>query len=106
MPRAQRDVRPAVVRAIVPAIFISACVPSVVGAAHAFDQAISDFGFRHGVIAGYTALRTAVVLAFALFVLRRSPARRPARYPTAFIFCTLAMGSIVVVGLPNPSAPT
>jgi protein-S-isoprenylcysteine O-methyltransferase Ste14 len=93
-------------RAVVPAIFISICVPSVTGAVLQVIKAAGDPGIHHAAVAGYQVLRAVVAVAFAIFVLLRGPARTPSRDPRAFAWCTVAMGAIVVIGAPGASAST
>lgn len=68
------------------------------------EAAAGDPTLRTGAVAGYWALKLAVVSAFTYFVLVREPARRPARDPVAFAACAAAI--IAVVALEAPSKAT
>jgi len=53
--------------------------------------AVEQGGLGHWLIAGYGVLKLTVALAFTAFVVLRSPARRRAREPIAYLACAAAV---------------
>jgi protein-S-isoprenylcysteine O-methyltransferase Ste14 len=90
----------------VTAIFVALTVATALTAADAWGDALADPTLRAWAEAGYASLRTAVVLAFSVFVFTRGPSRRPARDPVAFAACAAAVGGIVLLQGPPESAGT
>jgi protein-S-isoprenylcysteine O-methyltransferase Ste14 len=72
---------------------------------HAGD-AIAESSARAWLIAGFWVLKTGVVAAFSWAVLRRAPAKRPAREPVAFAACTAAILGAVALRGPEGAAST
>jgi protein-S-isoprenylcysteine O-methyltransferase Ste14 len=87
-------------------VFIALTVATATGAVAAWGDAFADPALRAGAEAGYASLRTAIVLAFSLFVFTRGPSRRPSRDPLAFAACAAAVGGIVLLEGPPASAAT
>jgi protein-S-isoprenylcysteine O-methyltransferase Ste14 len=87
-------------------VFIALTVATATGAVAAWGDAIADLTLRAWAEAGYASLRTAIVLAFSLFVFTRGPSRRPSRDPVAFAACAAAVGGIVLLEAPPASAAT
>jgi protein-S-isoprenylcysteine O-methyltransferase Ste14 len=87
-------------------VFIALTVATAIGAVAAWQDAFSDPVLRSFAEAGYASLRTAIVLAFSLFVFTRGPSRRPSREPIAFVACAAAVGGIVLLEAPPESAAT
>jgi protein-S-isoprenylcysteine O-methyltransferase Ste14 len=90
----------------VTAIFLALTVATALTAAGAWGDAFADPTLRAWAEAGYASLRTAVVLAFSVFVFTRGPSRRPSRDPVAFAACAAAVGGIVLLQGPPESAAT
>jgi protein-S-isoprenylcysteine O-methyltransferase Ste14 len=88
----------------VTAVFVALTVATGTRAVGVWGDALADPALRVWAEAGYASLRTAVVLAFSLFVFTRGPSRRPARDPVAFAACAAAVGAIVL--LEGPPAGT
>jgi protein-S-isoprenylcysteine O-methyltransferase Ste14 len=87
-------------------VFIALTVATAIGAVAAWSDAFADSALRSFAEAGYASLRTAIVLAFSLFVFTRGPSRRPSREPIAFVACAAAVGGIVLLEAPPESAAT
>jgi protein-S-isoprenylcysteine O-methyltransferase Ste14 len=87
-------------------VFIALTVATATGAVAAWGDAIADATLRAWAEAGYASLRTAIVLAFSLFVFTRGPSRRPSRDPVAFAACAAAVGGIVLLEAPPASSAT
>jgi protein-S-isoprenylcysteine O-methyltransferase Ste14 len=85
-------------------VFVALTVATGTRAVGVWGDALADPALRVWAEAGYASLRTAVVLAFSLFVFTRGPSRRPARDPVAFAACAAAVGAIVL--LEGPPAGT
>jgi protein-S-isoprenylcysteine O-methyltransferase Ste14 len=93
-------------RLLVTGIFLLLTVATGIGSVDAVAAAAS-LGSLHGwAIALYAVLKLAIVLAFSLFVFTRDPARRPSRDPVAFAACAAAVGAVVLLRHPGPSADT
>jgi protein-S-isoprenylcysteine O-methyltransferase Ste14 len=88
-------------RILVTGIFVLLAAATALQALDAGGAAIAETTFRAVVVAGYSVLKTGIVLAFSVFVLVRHPARRPSRDPVAFGACAGAIGTLVA--LKNPS---
>jgi protein-S-isoprenylcysteine O-methyltransferase Ste14 len=87
-------------------IFVALAVATATTAVSAWRDALADPAVRVWAEAGYASLRTAVVLAFSLFVFTRGPSRRPSRDPVAFAACAAAVGGIVLLQTPPDAAAT
>jgi len=82
--------------------FIFALMAAAV-ASHAVDaigEAAADPQLATWLIAGYEVLKVAVAVAFTVFVIIRSPARRRARKPVAYLVCAAV---VVPAALSAPS---
>jgi protein-S-isoprenylcysteine O-methyltransferase Ste14 len=90
----------------VTAIFVLLTVATATRAVGVWRDALADPALRIWAEAGYASLRTAVVVAFSLFVFTRGPSRRPARDPVAFAACAAAIGAIVLLEAPPEGAST
>ena len=93
-------------RVLVTAVFGAAFVGVCLTAVERFDALFANPDTRHFAVAGYWALKTAIVGAFCLFVALRDPAREPSRNPVAFLACATAMGAIVLLREPSQDAGT
>jgi len=69
-------------------------------------EAVMDPSTHAWLVAGFWALKTGVVAAFCWAVLRRAPARRPARDPVAFVACTAAVLAAIALRGPEDAAST
>jgi protein-S-isoprenylcysteine O-methyltransferase Ste14 len=87
-------------------IFIALTVATAVRAVAVWGDAVSHPTVRLWAESGYASLRTAVVLAFSLFVYTRGPSRRPVRDPLAIVACVAAVGGIVLLQPPPAGAGT
>jgi protein-S-isoprenylcysteine O-methyltransferase Ste14 len=87
-------------------VFVALTVATAIGAVAAWEDVSADPALRVVAEAGYASLRTAIVLAFSLFVFTRGPSRRPSRDPVAFAACAAAVGGIVLLEAPPESAAT
>jgi protein-S-isoprenylcysteine O-methyltransferase Ste14 len=90
----------------VTALFFALTVATALKAADVWRDTVADASRRALAEAGYASLRTAVVLAFTVFVFTRGPARRPSRDPLAVAACAAAVGGIVLLQGPPASAAT
>ncbi len=93
-------------RWIVPGLFAAIAVPTGAHALEAFDGAIANPSARGGLIAAYFLLRAAIVLAFAVFTLRRSAPRCRSREPVAIAACAVAMLLVLPLGGPGRETAT
>ena len=91
-------------RSFVPAAFLAAAVLTGAHAWQALVAAADHPDDRHLLLALYAVLRTAVVLAFAAFTVRRAEPHRRSRDPVAFAACALAV--LAVFGMAEPSPRT
>ncbi len=90
----------------VTAFFVALTVATGTRAVGVWQDAFADPALRIWAEAGYASLRTAVVVAFSLFVFTRGPSRRPARDPVAFAACAAAVGSLVLLQAPQEGTAT
>jgi protein-S-isoprenylcysteine O-methyltransferase Ste14 len=90
----------------VTAVFVALTVATATGAVAEWRDALADPALRAVAEAGYASLRTAIVLAFTLFVFTRGPSRRPSRDPVAFTACGAAVVGIVLLEAPPETAAT
>jgi protein-S-isoprenylcysteine O-methyltransferase Ste14 len=92
-------------RLLVPGVFLVLGLSLAVHAAHQVAALASHPDMRHGLLAAYALLRTAVALAFAAFTVQRAEPVRHSRELLAFIACAVAMAAILVISPPPPGAP-
>jgi protein-S-isoprenylcysteine O-methyltransferase Ste14 len=88
-------------RIVVTGVFVVLTAATSFQAVDACGSAIADTSFRTAVVAGYSLLKTGIVGAFSIFVLVRSPSRRPSRDPVAFLACAAAIGTLVALRHPS-----
>jgi protein-S-isoprenylcysteine O-methyltransferase Ste14 len=93
-------------RVIVGALFLAFAVSSTAHGVGMAGDALGDGTLRAWLPAGFTALKTAVVTAFAYFVVVRPPSRRPARDPVAFAACAAALFGGAALGGPSGGTGT
>jgi protein-S-isoprenylcysteine O-methyltransferase Ste14 len=84
-------------RTAVGAVFALLTVGMVSEAATATDQAIAQGSLRASLVAGFWALKVAIGVAFAYFVVVRPPSKRPARDLAAFAACAAAIAGAVAL---------
>jgi protein-S-isoprenylcysteine O-methyltransferase Ste14 len=89
-------------RVIVGATFALFTLATLAQAVEHAGDAIAETSARSWLVAGFWALKTGVVAAFCWAVLRRGPAKRPARAPVAFVACAAAL--LCAVALRGPEA--
>ena len=87
-------------------LFVAAAVPVTARAVDALTAAAADPAPRPALISVYFALRAAVVIAFAILVMRRPQPRCRSREPLAFAACGVAMLSVVALGGPGSDTAT
>jgi protein-S-isoprenylcysteine O-methyltransferase Ste14 len=93
-------------RILVTAAFLAMTAATAVSVFEAWHEALANPAAKGWAVAGYTALRLAIVAAFSFFVFMRSPARRPSRDPVAVVACTTAVAAVVVLERPTEEAST
>jgi protein-S-isoprenylcysteine O-methyltransferase Ste14 len=93
-------------RRVVIALFAVMAATVVVETCRALGDAATGHGTRPWLDFGYSALKAGLIGAFTVFVVRRGPARRPVRRPIAFVACTAAMLSVVLLERPPVSTAT
>ena len=91
-------------RGLVSATFALFTIATLAQAVTHAGDAIADVSTRAWLEVGFWVLKTGVVAAFCWAVLRRAPAKRPAREPIAFAACTAAI--LGAVALQGPEAST
>ena len=90
-------------RGLVGGVFALFSVANLAEAAKHVEDAISAGTTRPWLDAGYWLLKTGVVAAFFVAVLRRPEPLRPSREPVAFVACALAILGAVAL---QPGADT
>jgi protein-S-isoprenylcysteine O-methyltransferase Ste14 len=93
-------------RFAVTGVFATLTAATAVRAVGVWGDAASDPTLRLWAEAGYASLRTAVVLAFSVFVFTRGPSRRPVRNPLAVTACAAAVAGIVLLQPPPEETGT
>jgi protein-S-isoprenylcysteine O-methyltransferase Ste14 len=66
---------------------------------------IAQPGWRHLLVVIYAVLRTAVVVAFAAFTVKRAEPHRRSREPVAFVACAVATIAVVIITPPRAATP-
>jgi protein-S-isoprenylcysteine O-methyltransferase Ste14 len=95
-----------VTRRLVVATFALLAVATLINAVEQTLDAVADGSARLWLVAGFWGLKSAVVAAFCRAVMRRPPAKRPAREPVAFAACTVAILGAVALRAPEAGAST
>ncbi len=93
-------------RIVVVALFALFTVSTVRHAVDVTADALREPGLSAWLVAGYWALKFAVVAAFTHFLAVREPSRRPSREPVAFLACAGAIVSAIALAPPSAAAPT
>lgn len=91
-------------RVLVVALFALFTAATLAEAARVGAHAVHEPTLHAWLVAGYWALKLAVVAAFTYFIAIREPARRPSRDPRAFAACTVAIVSAVALSPPADTA--
>ncbi len=93
-------------RLLVTGVFVLLAAATGKEAVDAWLEAASLDSLHGWAVALYAVLKLGIVLAFSVFVFTRDPARRPSRDPVAFAACAAAVGAVVLLHRPGPSADT
>jgi protein-S-isoprenylcysteine O-methyltransferase Ste14 len=93
-------------RRLVIVIFLVLLAAAGKGAVETAVTALSDPSARAWMIATYAAIKLGVAVAFAVFVIRRDPARRRVREPLAYAACAMAMFAVLTLDRPDASTAT
>jgi protein-S-isoprenylcysteine O-methyltransferase Ste14 len=93
-------------RRIVLTVFGILAAGAAIQAISSWVDAASSPSLRAWLDVAYTTLKVGVVAAFAVFVARRSEARRRTRRPTALIACGAAMLAVLLLQRPDESTAT
>jgi protein-S-isoprenylcysteine O-methyltransferase Ste14 len=93
-------------RGAVGALFGLFLLGTVLQAGEHLGAVITDPSARAWLVAGFWILKTGVVAAFCWAILRRAPAKRPAREPVAFAACTAAVLGAVALRGPEAASST
>src|SRR5918997_5752591 len=93
-------------RWLVAGIFALLAAGSAAGSAAALADALTEPSARTWSVAGFVALRTAVLVALTIFVLGRRSPREHSRDPVAFGACAVAVSVVVLIEGPAASAST
>jgi protein-S-isoprenylcysteine O-methyltransferase Ste14 len=92
-------------RVLVVAVFALFTAATLAELGHLGAHALREPTLHAWLVAGYWALKLAVVAAFTYFIAIREPARRPSRDPRAFAVCTAAIVSAVALSPPADTTP-
>ena len=92
-------------RVLVVAVFLLFTAATLAEAGRIGAHAVREPTLHAWLVAGYWALKLAVVAAFTYFIAIREPARRPSRDPRAFAVCTAAIVSAVALSPPAETTP-
>jgi protein-S-isoprenylcysteine O-methyltransferase Ste14 len=90
-------------RRIVILVFLAIVGATVSATIHSVMAAAAGGALREWLVAAYYVLKTGIAVAFAVFVVRRAPARRRTHDPLAFAACAAAILPVVFLRAPNPS---
>ena len=93
-------------RRLVGAVFALCTLGAIAPAVEASERAAAHGSLRAWLVAGFWALKLAIVAAFSYFVMRRPPSERRAREPLAFVACAAALGAAVALRSPDASSST
>src|SRR5256885_16705113 len=91
-------------RAALTSLFVLAAASTFAGALVRVDHAIHTGAAHLWLAAGFSFLKVAVAVGFAVFVFGRGPAVAPCRTPVAFAACALAIGSPFALEPPTRAA--
>ncbi|MGH2839645.1 MAG: methyltransferase family protein [Solirubrobacteraceae bacterium] len=85
-------------------LFLAITAGLPVHAAEMLHKALEEPALRAWLLFADAGLKTLVLAAFAVFIYRRRPSRRPSRSPRAFIACTAAILSPAFLSSPGADA--
>jgi protein-S-isoprenylcysteine O-methyltransferase Ste14 len=91
-------------RRVAAGLFVAITLGLPVHAAQMLGEALDEPALRAWLLFGDAALKTLVLVAFAVFIYRRKPSRRPARSPRAFIACAAAIVPAMFLASPGADA--
>lgn len=89
-------------RRVAAALFVLITAALPIHTVSAFGDALADASLRSWLLFADAALRTLVLIAFAVFIYRRKPSKRPSRSPRAFLACLAAILSPAFLPSPDP----
>ena len=92
-------------RHIVTFVFMLMAAAVATHAVDAIGEAVGDARLESWLIAGYEVLKFAVAVAFTVFVIIRSPARRRARKPVAYLVCAAVIVPAVLRAPSEAASP-
>ncbi|MDQ3722568.1 MAG: isoprenylcysteine carboxylmethyltransferase family protein [Actinomycetota bacterium] len=91
-------------RRVAAALFVLLTVGRPIDTAEMLGRALDAPALRTWLLFGDSALKTLVWVAFAVFIYKRKPSRRPARSPVAFIACAAAILPAILLAAPGADA--
>jgi protein-S-isoprenylcysteine O-methyltransferase Ste14 len=89
----------------VPTLFAIAAASTGVHTAASIGEAFAHSTTRAWLLALYAILRTAIVIAFAVFTVGRERPERVSRSPLAFAACAAAIAAVLAFAAPSSSTP-
>ncbi|MGH3991739.1 MAG: methyltransferase family protein [Pseudonocardiaceae bacterium] len=91
-------------RRVAAALFLAITAGVPVHAAQRLGEALDEPALRAWLLFGDAALKTLVWAAFAVFIYKRKPSRRPSRSPLAFVACAAAILPAIFLAPPSADA--
>ncbi len=91
-------------RRVAAGLFVAITIGRPIETVHMVGQALDEGSLRAWLLFADSALKTLVLAAFAVFIYKRKPSRRPARSPVAFIACAAAILPAMFLASPGPDA--
>lgn len=91
-------------RGVATTLFLLITCPAPIHAVGTWVHAIEEATLRAWLLAAEAGLKTAVLLAFALFIFLRPPSRKPSRRPIAWLACAGAILSVAFLHAPSEDA--
>ena len=88
-------------RGVATTLFLLITSPAPIHAVGTWVHAIEEATLRSWLLAAESGLKTAVLLAFALFIFLRPPSRKPSRRPVAWLACAGAILSVAFLHAPS-----
>lgn len=88
-------------RGVATTLFLLITCPAPIHAVGTWVHAIEEATLRSWLLAAESGLKTAVLLAFALFIFLRPPSRKPSRRPLAWLACAGAILSVAFLHAPS-----
>jgi len=91
-------------RRVAALLFVILATGLTVHAAQRLGEALDEPALRPWLLFADTALKSLIAVAFAVFIYRRKPSRRPARSPLAFAACAAAILPGILLAAPGADA--